>query len=101
MARRTGVALAAARVADELGLPRHGRAGCESLEAYIVRCVDGLFVELGEQDVGDRAKDTFWRAFDQVGEAYENLAFAQTDCGVQRCETAKANRDWRDRRPRA
>lgn len=98
MALWTGVALAAARVADEFGLARDGCAGGKSLEADIVRRVDRLFVELGQKNVRDSADDTLGSAFNQVAKTYKNLAFTQADCRVQGCEAPKANRNWRDGR---
>jgi hypothetical protein len=57
--------------ADELGLAGDGGRGGEALVAQVVRGVDGLFVELGQQDVGDGVDDGLRRAFEQVGEADE------------------------------
>ena len=76
-------------------------AGGEALVAQVVRGVDGLVVELGEQNVRDGVDDGLRRAFKQVGEADEDLAFAQADGGVERGEAAEANRDGRHRRARA
>ena len=96
-----GVALAAASVANELGLAGNGGACGETLEAYVVRCVNRLLVKLGKEDVRDGADDAFGSALDQIGEADEDLAFAQTDGGVERSESAEPNRDGRNRRSRA
>jgi len=57
-----GDALGAAGVADELGLSGDGGGGGEALVADAVGRVDGLFVELGEKDVGDGVEDRFGRA---------------------------------------
>lgn len=96
-----GVALATAGVADEFSLARDGGAGGEPLEADVVRGIDWLLVELGEEDVCDGVNDALGSAFDEIGKAYEDFAFAQTNGGVERCETAEADRDGRDGRARA
>jgi len=51
--------------------------------------------------MGDGVDHGFRRAFEQVGEADQNLTFPQPYGGVQRGEAAKANRNGRHRRPRA
>jgi len=43
--------------------------------------------------VRDGVKHGLGRAFEQVGEADVNLAFAETDGGVERGETAETDRD--------
>jgi len=88
----TGEALAAASVADKLGLADHGGAGGETLVTQVMRGVDGLFIELGEQDVGDGADYRLRRAFEKVGKADVDLAFAQADGGVERRKAAEAHR---------
>lgn len=95
----TCVALAAACVADEFSLTSDRCAGSESLESYVVRRIDRLLVQLGDEDVRDGADHALWCAFDEVGETYKDLAFAQTDGGVEGSEAAETNRDRRDRRP--
>ena len=94
VALRAGVALAAARVADEFSLAGDGGAGGEALEAHVVRRIDGLLVEFGEKNMRDGADDALGSAFDEIGEADEDFTFAQADGGVQRCEAAEANREW-------
>jgi hypothetical protein len=79
-----GDALGAAGVADELGLACYSGRGGEALVAKAVGSVDGLFVELGEQDVGDGVKDGLRSAFEQIGEADVDVAFAKADGGVER-----------------
>ena len=76
-------------------MSRDGGGGCEAFVPQIVRGVDVFFVELGEQDVGDGVDDGFWRAFEQVGEADVDLAFAEADGGVEGSEAAEADRDGR------
>src|SRR5258708_6989958 len=61
--------LASAHLADE---PRFGGnvvAGDIAAITGAVRAIDRLTIELGEQDVGDRAQHRFGSAFKQVGEA--------------------------------
>lgn|SRR5579862_4996546 len=96
----SGVALASAGVADQLGLAGNGRAGGETLEAQVLRGIDGLAVELGEEDVGDGAQHALRRAFEQVRETDKDAAFAQADGGVQRGESAETDEDGRHGRPR-
>jgi len=95
------VALGAAGVADDLGLPSNGGRGCETLVAHALCGLDGLFIELGQQDVGDGADHRLGRALKQVRKADEDLPFAQADGGVQRGESAEADRDGRHGRARA
>jgi hypothetical protein len=57
---------------------------------------DGLLVELGEEDVGDRVVNGFGCRLEQVGESYVETAFAETDGGVERGEAAEANVERRD-----
>src|SRR5580692_1632400 len=66
-------ALASARCANDLGLPGDGSACAKALVAQVVRGVDGLLVELSQQNVGDGVDDAFRRALKQIGEAGENL----------------------------
>src|SRR5579863_3798158 len=77
VALRAGVALAAACVADEFCLAGDGSAGGEALEAHVVRGVNGLAVEFGEQNVRDGANDALGGALNEVGEADEDFAPSQ------------------------
>lgn len=100
VALRARVALAAPGMAYEFGLAGHRGAGGEALETRVVRGVDCFLVKLGEKNVRDGANDAFRRALNEVGEADEDFSFAETNGGVEGSESAKANSDWRDRRPR-
>ena len=91
----TEVAFGAAGVADELGLSRDGRRRREAFVAGVVGGVDVFLVQLGEEDVSDGVDDGFGRAFKQVGEADEDLAFTQADGGIERSEPAEPDRDGR------
>ncbi len=53
----TEEALVAARAANQFRLAGYGGAGGKALVAQVLRRVDGLFVELGQQNVGDGAED--------------------------------------------
>src|ERR1700733_5019342 len=79
----TAVALGPARMADLLRLARHGFAILKTLVAMVVRAVDGLFVNLGDQDMRDGMEDRLRRAFQQVRKADMQLAFAQPDGGIE------------------
>ena len=76
-------ALAAACVADEVGLARDGGTGREALVAQVVRPVDGLAIELGEKDVSDGVVDGVGCVLEDVGETDVQAAFAETDGGVE------------------
>ena len=101
MALRAEVALAAARVADELGLTSDGGAGGEALVTYVVRGVDGLF------DRAWREECARWRGGRLSGAPSSRserltkiLPSRKPDGGVERSEAAEANRKgghWRSR----
>ena len=55
-----GDAFAAASLADVFGLFRDGLGGDVTAVAVGVNAGDGLFVELGEEDMGDRVMDVVW-----------------------------------------
>src|ERR1051326_1147367 len=63
MSLRAGDALASARLADEVDLALQVVAADVSAIARGVVRLDGLAVELGEQNVRDRAQHRFRRAF--------------------------------------
>jgi hypothetical protein len=58
---------------------------------------DGLFVELGEEDVRDGVMDGVGCGLEEVGKADVEAAFAEADGGVERGEAAKANVERGDR----
>ena len=58
---------------------------------------DGLFVELGEEDVGDGVVDGVGCVLEDVGEADVEAAFAEADGGVQGGKAAEADIERRDR----
>jgi len=96
MADRGEDSLAASGLANVFGLSRDGVGGDVAAVAVRVGGGDGLAVELGKQDVSDGVVHGCGRVLEQVGEADVELAFAQTDGGVQRGETAKAYVEGRD-----
>jgi hypothetical protein len=86
-----GDALAAAGLADVFGLFGVGfRADVAAVAVGVVRG-DGLLVKLGEEDVRDGAVDGLRRGFEQVGEADVQVAFAETDGGVERGEATETD----------
>jgi hypothetical protein len=91
MAGCSGEALAAAGLADVLGLFGDGLGGDVAAVAVGVDAGDGLFVELGEEDVGDGVMDGFGCGLEEVGETDVEAAFAEADGGVERGEAAKAD----------
>src|SRR5208337_345631 len=94
-------ALGAAGVADQFRLATDGSRRGEALVAYVVGGVDGLLIELGQQNVGDGPQNRLWRALQQIGQAGGNLPFAQANGSIQRSKAAETNRDKRNRRPGA
>jgi hypothetical protein len=84
-----GEALAAAGLADVLGLFGDGFGGDVAAVAVGVDAGDGLFVELGEEDVGDGVMDGLGCGFEEVGETDVEAAFAEADGGVERGEAAE------------
>jgi hypothetical protein len=91
-----GKTLAAAGLADVLGLAGDGVGGDVAAVAICVGGRDGLLVELGEEDVGDGVVDGGRRRFEEIGEADVQMAFAQADSGVERGEAAKADVERRN-----
>jgi len=91
-------ALAAAGLADVLGLAGDGFGGDVAAVAVGVGGGDGLLVELGEQDVGDGVVDGVGRVLEDVGEADVEAAFAETDGGVEGGEAAETDVEGRDGR---
>lgn len=98
MAHGSEDALAAAGLADVLGLAGDGFGGDVAAVAVGVGGGDGLLVELGEQDVGDGVVDGVGRVLEDVGEADVEAAFAETDGGVEGGEAAETDVEWRDGR---
>ena len=94
-------ALAATGLADVLGLFGDGFGGDVAAIAVSVGADDGLFVELGEKDVGDGVVHGFGCVLEDVGEADVKAAFAKADGGVERGEAAEADVEGRDRGARA
>jgi hypothetical protein len=86
-----GDAFAAASLADVFGLFGDGLGGDVAAVAVGVVAGDGLFVELGEEDVGDGVVDGLRCGFEDVGEADVKTAFAQADGGVEGGEAAEAD----------
>ncbi len=96
-----GDALAAAGLADVLGLPGDGLGADMAAVAVGVGRGDGLLVELGQQNMRDSVVDGLGRVLEDVGEADVEAAFTEADGGVERGEAAEADVDGRHRRSRA
>ena len=86
-----GDAFAAASLADVFGLFGDGLGGDVAAVAVGVVAGDGLFVELGEKDVGDGVMDGLGCGLEDVGETDVEATFAQTDGGVEGGEAAEAD----------
>jgi hypothetical protein len=98
MAAGCGDALAAAGLTNVFGLFGDGFGADVAAVAVGVVRGDGLLVELGEEDVRDGAVDRLGRGFEQVGEADVQVAFAETDGGVERGEATETNVEGRNGR---
>jgi cytolysin (calcineurin-like family phosphatase) len=88
--------LAAAHLADETRFSGKIVAGNIAAIASAMSALDGLAIELGEQDVGDRVQHGIGRAFEQVGEANVELSLAEADGVVDGDKGIKASMHrWR------
>jgi hypothetical protein len=96
VAERGEDALAATGLANVLGLARDGLGGDVAAVPVGVGRGDGLFVELGEQNVGDGAVDGLGSMFEEVGEADVEAAFAEADRGVERGEPMETDVERRN-----
>jgi hypothetical protein len=92
-----GEAFAAAGLADVLGLFGDRFGGDVAAVAVGVDAGDGLLVELGEEDVGDRVVDGLGCGLEKVREANVEAAFAEADGGIERGEAAEADVERGDR----
>jgi hypothetical protein len=88
--------LAATGLTNVLGLAGDGLRGDIAAVTVGVGWGDGLFVELGEEDVGDGVVDGVGGGLEQVGEADVEAAFAKADGGVEGGEAAEANVERRN-----
>ena len=86
-----GDAFAAAGLTDVFGLFGDGFGGDVAAIAVGVDAGDGLFVKLGEEDVGDGVMDGLGCGLEDVGEADVETAFAQADGGVEGGDAAEAD----------
>jgi hypothetical protein len=60
-----------------------GLGGDVAAVAVGVDAGNGLFVELGEKDMGDGMVDGVGGVLEDVGEPDVQAAFAEADCGVE------------------
>jgi hypothetical protein len=97
MTHGRGEALAAAGLADVLGLAGDSFGGDVAAITVGVGGGDGLLVQLGEEDVGDGVVDGVGGGLEQVGEADVKTAFAKADGGVEGGEAAEADVERRNR----
>src|SRR5271168_125545 len=88
---RAGVALGPASTANLLRAACDGFAVLESFIAMIVRAVDGLLVNLGDEDMCNCAQHALRSAFEQIGKTYVQLTFTQTDGGIEGNESPEAD----------
>jgi hypothetical protein len=66
-----------------------------------VNAGDRFFVELGEEDVGDRVVNGFGCGLEKVGETDVETAFAEADGGVERGEATETDVECGDGSPGA
>jgi hypothetical protein len=90
-----------AHLADQAGFGRNVVTGNISSITAAVGAVDGLAIELGQQDVSDRVQHSFGRALEQVGEANEELSIAEADGVVDGNEGIETKVHGRCRHARA
>jgi len=83
--------LAPAHLADEAGFGGNVVSGNVAAIAGAVGAIDRLAIKLGEQDVGDGVEDVVGRAFEQVGDADEELSLAHADGVVDGNERIEAS----------
>src|SRR5690242_21900137 len=98
---RGGDALAAAHLANALALANDGFAGGEAAVAVGVGGINGLAIELGEQDMRDGAEDRLGRAFEDVRKMDLEASVAQPDGGVEAGEASEVRINGRHGRARA
>lgn len=91
-------AFPSAGLTDVFSLPRDCLRGDVTAVAVGVDGRDRLFVELGQQDVGNRAVNRLRGRFEKVGEADVQAALAETNRGVQRSEAAETDVERRNGR---
>lgn len=94
-------ALASSQLADELGFLRHGMAAGIFAVARGVDCINGLAMELGDEDMQDGIEYRFGRAFKKVREADKDASLPQTDGAVDVGEAIEAHFKFRHRGARA
>ena len=83
VAARWEQALAAALLADLLGLFADCFGGDVAAITVVVNAGDRFLVKLRKQDMRDGLEDILRRSLQQVGETDMELTFAQTDRGVE------------------
>ena len=93
-------ALASAQLADELRLLRHGVTAGVFAVTRSVGSVNGLAMELGDEDVQDGIKHWLGRAFKKIREADENASLAQADGAVDVGEAIETDFKFRQRSAR-
>src|SRR5579864_9168570 len=71
--------LSSAHLAHKVTLVCHLVAGDIATVTRVMQPLDGLAIDLGQQNVRDGFQHRLGRAFQQVGNAYQKLALAQAD----------------------
>ena len=84
-------AFATSRLANVFGLFRDSFRTDVTPIAVSMHGSNRLFVELGQQDMGDGAMDRFRSGLQKVGESNMEPAFAKANRGVERRKTTKTD----------
>jgi len=76
---RSAQPLASAHLPNQVGFAHDVMAGHVFAVAGGMAAVDGLAIHLGQQDVSNRPQYGLRRAFEQIGQAHQQLSLAQAD----------------------
>src|SRR5262249_51714684 len=90
--------LASSHLADKVGFGGHGAASGELAVASRLCRIDGLAIELGDEDVKDSVQHWLGRAFQQIGESHQNASLSQADGTVEVGKSKEANVEFGKRR---
>jgi len=99
--QRTFNALASAQLAYELRLLRHGMAAGVFAVTRGVSSVNGLAMQLGDEDVQDGIEHRLGRALQKIREADKDASLAQADGAIDVGEAIETDFKLRQRRARA
>src|ERR1700678_3065848 len=87
----SAITFGSAGMANLLRLPRNSFAVLETLVAMVVRAVDGLLIDLGDEDVRNGVNHGLLRTFEQIRKTDVQFAFAQPDGCIEGDEAPEAD----------